>query len=271
MITLAEFLRPDRPVDLPLLMLSGLAEHCQEHDPPISSTPVGDPGRNIPEPDPQFPDRPVQVIGPRPAEFGALLREHAADFVDSFEVAVAEAVQSVTDFGFELEVIQPCSAAHAWTGYRAVSQTQAGRRMNPRGLPGARSVSRNGALPGHRATLARMTGSAWPPFRRTAAGTCRAADVASLSQPTGIRGRTRDPKADSGSCHWEPNWEPTTLGTGLRQAMSGHCPYGEKARQAMSSRPGPPGDRRTTGCTAGAGPGPCLTVAGAPGRRAGRR
>jgi hypothetical protein len=33
----------------------------------------------------------------------------------------------------------------------------------------------------------------------------------------------------------EPNGEPTTPGTGLRQAMSGHRSLSEMARQAMSS------------------------------------
>jgi hypothetical protein len=39
MLPFAEFLRPDRPADLPLIMLPGLAEHCQEHDRPLTSTP----------------------------------------------------------------------------------------------------------------------------------------------------------------------------------------------------------------------------------------
>jgi hypothetical protein len=94
-------------------VLPGLAEHCQQHDRPFSSTPVRDPGRNITQPDPQFPDRSVQVIGPRPAEFGAFLGEHAADLVDPLEVAVAEAGQPVADLGLELDVMQtPYPAAH---------------------------------------------------------------------------------------------------------------------------------------------------------------
>jgi hypothetical protein len=40
MAILGLFLRADRPVDLPLVVLSGLAEYGQEHDPAISSTPV---------------------------------------------------------------------------------------------------------------------------------------------------------------------------------------------------------------------------------------
>jgi hypothetical protein len=70
-ITFAYLLRPDRPVDLLLVMLPGLPEHGQQHDRPFSSTPVRDPGRNITQADPQFPDRSVQVIRPRAAEFGA--------------------------------------------------------------------------------------------------------------------------------------------------------------------------------------------------------
>ena len=46
-VALAQFLRPDRPVDLPLVMLPGLAEHGEEHDLPIRSTPVRYPRCNI--------------------------------------------------------------------------------------------------------------------------------------------------------------------------------------------------------------------------------
>ena len=41
--------------------------------------------------------------------------------------------------------------------------------------------------------------------------------------------------------------------------------------EIAASRPGPPGGRRTTGCIAGTGLGPCQTVAASSGRRAGRR
>ena len=105
MVTLAHLLCPDRPVDLPLVMLPGLPEYGQEHDLPISSTPVGDPGRNITEPDPQFPDLSLQVIGPRATEFGSFPGENAAYLVDSLEVAIAEAIQPVADFRLELEII----------------------------------------------------------------------------------------------------------------------------------------------------------------------
>jgi hypothetical protein len=39
-LTFAQFLRPDRPVDLPLVVLPGLAEYGQEHDLAVSSTPA---------------------------------------------------------------------------------------------------------------------------------------------------------------------------------------------------------------------------------------
>jgi hypothetical protein len=58
----AQFLRADRPVNLPLVVLPGLAEHGEEHDLPIRSTPVRSPGCNIAKPDPQLPDRPLKVI-----------------------------------------------------------------------------------------------------------------------------------------------------------------------------------------------------------------
>src|SRR6266566_227169 len=140
--TSAAVVAPAPPVDLPLIVLPGLAEHGQEHDHPLSSTPVRDPGRNVTQADPQFPDRSFQVIGPRAAEFGAFLGEHAAYLIDPLEVDVAEAVQPVTDFGLELEVIQaPYPAAHAWPGYRVCSRTQPDR---DRILPGRRASGPSG-------------------------------------------------------------------------------------------------------------------------------
>ena len=62
MVALAGLLRANRSFDLPLLMLTGLPEHGQQHDPPIRSTPVRDPGRNIPKPEPQLPHGSFQVV-----------------------------------------------------------------------------------------------------------------------------------------------------------------------------------------------------------------
>jgi hypothetical protein len=50
--TFTHLLRPDRLVDLFLVMLPGLPEHSRQHDRPFGSTPVRDPGRNIAQPDP---------------------------------------------------------------------------------------------------------------------------------------------------------------------------------------------------------------------------
>jgi hypothetical protein len=58
----AQFLSPDRPVNLPLVVLPGLAERREEHDRPTWSTPARYPGRNIAKPDPQLPYRPLKVI-----------------------------------------------------------------------------------------------------------------------------------------------------------------------------------------------------------------
>jgi len=52
MITLAEQLSPDRAVDLSLVVLSGLAEHRQEHDGPVGGTPVRYPDGDLTKPDP---------------------------------------------------------------------------------------------------------------------------------------------------------------------------------------------------------------------------
>jgi hypothetical protein len=105
-VSLAEFLGADCPVDLPLLVLAGLPEGRQQDDSPIRSTPVRYPGRNLAKPDPEFPDGPFQVIRPRPAQFGAPYGEQAADLIDAFVVAVAEAVQPVADLWLQLEAIQ---------------------------------------------------------------------------------------------------------------------------------------------------------------------
>jgi hypothetical protein len=61
------------------------------------------------------------VIRPRAAEFAALLGEQAAYLVHAPEVAVAEALQPVADFRFELEVIQaPYLVAYGWSEYLPV-------------------------------------------------------------------------------------------------------------------------------------------------------
>jgi hypothetical protein len=120
-VTLAQLLRSDGPVNLPLVVLLSFPEHSQQHDPSISSTPVGDPRRNIAQPDPQLPDWSFKVIRPWAAEFAALLREHAAYFIDALEIAVVEAVEPVTDFRFEFEVAQmPYPVAHGWSEYLPV-------------------------------------------------------------------------------------------------------------------------------------------------------
>jgi hypothetical protein len=130
-VALAQLLRSDGPVDLPLVMLLGLAERCQQHDPSISSTPVGDPRRNITQPDPQLPDWPFQVVRPWAAEFAALLGEHPAYLVDALEIAGAKTVQPVADFRFELEVVRaPCLVAHVWSGYLRVPTLSSGCHLN---------------------------------------------------------------------------------------------------------------------------------------------
>jgi hypothetical protein len=91
-LTLAQHLRPDCPVDLPLVVLPGLPEYGQQYDPSISSTPVRDPRRNITQPDPQLPDLSFQVVRPGAAQFRTLLGKHPAYFVDPLEVVIAEAV-----------------------------------------------------------------------------------------------------------------------------------------------------------------------------------
>jgi hypothetical protein len=49
------------------------------------------------------------VIRPRPAQFGALLREQAAHLIDTLIVAVAETVQPVADLRLQLEAVQVSS------------------------------------------------------------------------------------------------------------------------------------------------------------------
>jgi hypothetical protein len=40
MVALADLLGPDSAIDLPLVVLAGLAKHRQEHDRPVGRTPV---------------------------------------------------------------------------------------------------------------------------------------------------------------------------------------------------------------------------------------
>ena len=106
MVALAGLLRADRSFDLPLLMLTGLPEHGQQHDPPIRSTPVRYPRRNIGKPDPQFPDLPFQMIRPRAAKLRLSLGKQPAHLIHALVVAVAEVVQPVQDLRLQLEAIK---------------------------------------------------------------------------------------------------------------------------------------------------------------------
>jgi hypothetical protein len=54
--------RPDRPVDLPLIMLAGLAEHGQQHDHTVGPAPIRYPDGHLVKPDAEFPHRALQVI-----------------------------------------------------------------------------------------------------------------------------------------------------------------------------------------------------------------
>ncbi|GAA4197637.1 hypothetical protein [Microbispora amethystogenes] len=106
MIAFADLLRPDRPIDLPLIVLPRLVKDSEQHDGPSWSTPVRYPCRTIPKPDAQFPDRTFQVIRPGPAELGALLRKKAGHLVDSLEIAVTEVVEPLPDFRLDLKAVQ---------------------------------------------------------------------------------------------------------------------------------------------------------------------
>jgi hypothetical protein len=61
-VTFTELLRPDRPVDLPLIMLAGLAEHGQQHDHAVGPAPIRYPDGQLVKPDAEFPHRAHQVI-----------------------------------------------------------------------------------------------------------------------------------------------------------------------------------------------------------------
>jgi hypothetical protein len=65
------------------------------------------PGRDIVKPDPQFPHGTFQVVRSGAAEFGALIGEEPADLVDALVVAVAEAVEPVSDFKLQFEAVLP--------------------------------------------------------------------------------------------------------------------------------------------------------------------
>lgn len=55
MIMFADLLRPDRPADLPLIMLAGLTEYREQHDQAIGPAPIRYPDRHLMKPDAQFP------------------------------------------------------------------------------------------------------------------------------------------------------------------------------------------------------------------------
>jgi hypothetical protein len=91
------FLRPDRPVDVLLVVLAGFAEHDQQHDRPpqqftrkviLAATSRSRIRRS---------DRSLQVIWPRAAQFVSLLSEHATYLVDALEIVIAEAAEPVAD------------------------------------------------------------------------------------------------------------------------------------------------------------------------------
>jgi hypothetical protein len=62
MVALADLLGPDSAIDLPLVVLAGLAEHGQEHDRPVGRTPVRYPDGGPGKPEPQFPDLAFEVL-----------------------------------------------------------------------------------------------------------------------------------------------------------------------------------------------------------------
>jgi hypothetical protein len=45
------------------------------------------------------------MVGPGTAELGPFLREHSANLIDSLEIAVAKAIEPVTDFELKLKVV----------------------------------------------------------------------------------------------------------------------------------------------------------------------
>jgi hypothetical protein len=61
-VTLADLLCPDRPVNLPLIMLAGFPEHRQQHDRPIGPAPIRYADRHLVKPEPQFPHCALEVI-----------------------------------------------------------------------------------------------------------------------------------------------------------------------------------------------------------------
>jgi hypothetical protein len=104
-VALARLLGADSPVDLPLVVLTGLVEHGQHYDRAIWSAPIRYPDRHPSKPKPQFPNLAFKVIGPRAAESGALLCQHPSDFIDPLVVRVTETVQPFADFGLQLKPV----------------------------------------------------------------------------------------------------------------------------------------------------------------------
>jgi hypothetical protein len=90
MVALAKLLGTNRPVDLPLIVLTMLVKYRQQHDRAIRCTPIRYPDRHLMKPQAQLPHRARQVIAPRPAQGSSRLSEEPAHLVDPFEVSIAK-------------------------------------------------------------------------------------------------------------------------------------------------------------------------------------
>jgi len=117
-VAFTDLLFPDGPVDLPLVVLAGLPKHGQQHDRPVGRTPVRYPDGDVGKPEPQLPYLAIELLGPRSAQRGAPLGEHASNFIDALVIGIAEAFQPVANFGFQLEPVKFLFLT-AHTGHRA--------------------------------------------------------------------------------------------------------------------------------------------------------
>lgn len=106
MVAFADLLRPDRPVNLSLIVLFGLTESREQHDRPTRSTPVRHPSCNITQPNTQFPDRPFQVIRPWTTKLGPFFRQETGHLVNPFEIAVTQVVEPLSNLGLNLKAIR---------------------------------------------------------------------------------------------------------------------------------------------------------------------
>jgi predicted enzyme related to lactoylglutathione lyase len=132
-VALACLLGADGAIDLPLVVLAGLAEHGQHHDRAIWPAPVRYPDRHLGKPNPQLPDLAFQVIGPMEAMICPLLtyrdiQRAMAELHDLFDLEVVWLADDAAEIRWnggvavaqadQPEMLHGSHVGHGWTYVR---------------------------------------------------------------------------------------------------------------------------------------------------------